>query len=155
MTVGAFFIEIEETIIPIVKIDKDLEFKETMFIEVDTNKRLAQMYAQHGIREKTLLRLENLEYHSENITALKASKGIYSKDTLYFKGNVYIENADGYSYSTEEANYNQKEEILYVTAPFIAEQGQNEFQGNSLEYNVKEKELYSTEVHAVFYTESK
>lgn len=155
ITAGAFLIKIKTDNIEIVKVNKDLAFEETVFIEVNTQKRLSQMYAEYGVRNKDVLDLEFLEYHTQSVNALKASKGRYSKDILYLSGDVYIEDADGYNYTARKAHYNQKEEKLYVPTHFTAEQGKNEFRGEYLQYNSTEKALFAREVNATLYTVKK
>jgi len=155
ISTGAFMLKLKPKSLSINNISKDLEFKKTMFIEVDTEDKLDQMYAKHGIRYQETWTFDNLDYHSKDIKILKGLKGIYTEGILYLHGDVYMENTEGYRCNTQEAYYNQVMEKLYVIAPFVAKQGKNDFKGKELEYDVKNKEVFSKEVNAVFYTVKK
>jgi hypothetical protein len=101
------------------------------------------------------LTLENLLYQSDNIKSLSANNGIFYGDKLYLDGNVILHEKGGYRYETEHAIYDQKTEILNITAPFIGVKGLNMIQGESLEYNTREKKASGTTVGTIFYTPDK
>ena len=131
---------------------KDLEFTNTNFIEVDTQKMQGWVYSTHGIRDKGVLIFDNVVFHTDNIDSLRGKKGKYRNDVLYLDGDVVMEENEGYTYTTQHANYNQKTEILKITSPYTAVKGKDVMKGKSLRYNTVKKEAYGTRVDAVIYT---
>lgn len=135
--------------------NKEMEFTDTTFIEVDREKMQSKSFAKKGVRENMALMVENLRYSTDSIELLVSNKGTYHEDILYLDGNVKLKEKEGYIYSAEHAKYNQKTEILTVTSPFIAYMDKNIIRGTSLHYNALTKELNATKVDAVIYTTEK
>jgi len=134
---------------------KELEFTDTTFIEVDTEKMQARSYTTYGVREAGVLRLQHLTYHTTNIELLLADHGTYKQNVLFLDGNVSLQEKEGFYYSTEHANYNQKREILHITSAFTAHMNKNLIKGKTLEYDAQKKELNATGIDAVIYTTKK
>jgi len=134
---------------------KELEFTNTTFTEVDTKILQGRAYGTYGVRDNGVLSLDNLVYFTETIKYLIADKGTYVGDELNLEGNIVLEEQQGYNYKTQQASYNQKTEILNVTAPFIATRDKNIFKGDTLVYNTRKKEAYGTAIDAVVYTAEK
>ena len=131
---------------------KELEFTNTTFTEVTTQKREGVAFATHGVRIGGVLHMDNVRYHNENIKLLLADSGFYRGKRIYLDGNVTVHQKPGHDYYTEHANYDQTSQILYVTAPFVACMDRDVLEGKSLEYRMEQKEAYATSVNAVFYT---
>ena len=136
-------------------INKELEFTNTTFIEVNQQNMKANLFATYGIRDNGILKLENLKYHSDNIHKLTADNGRYSSSILYLDGNVTLREREGYIYTTQHANYQQKKEILTITSPFVAHMAKNIIYGDTLKYFVGKKELNATTIDATVYTVEK
>ncbi len=134
---------------------KDLEFTNTTFIEVNTEKMQGWTYGTFGVRDRGVLKLDNVVFHTENIESLTAKKGKYMKNILYLNGDVVMHEKDGYTYKTQHANYHQNTEVLNITSPFTAERGQDVMVGKTLKYNTAKKEAFGTNVDAVLYTTEK
>ena len=134
---------------------KEFEFKNTTFIEVDKHKMQSKAFSTNGIREKGILRLENLTYHTHNIEKLSADMATYQAHILHLDGNVLLHEKEGFSYSTEHAKYNQKTEILEITSAFEAEMDKNSIQGKTLHYNALKKEANAQRIDAIVYTVGK
>ena len=152
---GVLMIKIRNAPPPVQLSTKELEFTDTTLIEVDTNDMLSRAYVKRGIRDRGILSIEDLVYLSDNVDSLSANNGIYFEDKLYLDGDVILQEKGGYRYKTEHAIYNQKTEILSITAPFTGVKGPNKIQGESLEYNTREKKASGTTVGTVFYTPDK
>ena len=153
--VGAFMIKIRNTPPPTNVFTKELEFTDTTLIEVDTGDMKSRAYLTYGIRDRGILTLENLVYLSDNIESLSANNGIYYGDKLYLDGDVILHEKGGYKYQTQHAIYDQKTEILNITAPFIGVKGLNMIQGETLEYDTRKKKASGSTVGTVFYTPDK
>ena len=135
--------------------NKDLEFINTTFTEVDTQKMQAKLYSPYGVRKSDVLMLDNVNYNTPNIKSLLADKASYSNNILNLDGNVTLTETIGYIYKTEHAMYNQKEEILTITSPFVAYMDKNIFRGNTLIYNAITKEANATKIDAIVYPTEK
>ena len=131
---------------------KDLEFTHTTFIEVDTQKMQGWAFGTFGVRDKGVLTLDNIVFHTDNIDSLIAKKGKYIKEVLYLDGDVVMQETDGYTYKTQHANYNLKTEILNITSPFTGVRDQNVMKGKTLRYDTVKKEAFGTKVDATVYT---
>ena len=131
---------------------KELEFTNTTFTEVDTIKMQGTAYSTYGIRDNGILTLDNFVYSTETINSLVADKARYEGDIIYLDGDVMMEERDGHTYDTQHANYNQKTEIINITAPFVGVRGQNIYKGTTLWYNTRSKEAFGAMINAVVYT---
>jgi len=134
------------------KLLKELEFTNTTFTEVDTKKLQSRAYGTYGVREDSILTINNVRYQTENIKSLVAKQATYRDENIYLEGNVVLHDAHGYTYHTQQAEYNQKTEILNITAPFVALKNESTIKGDTLTYNTRNKEAYGTIIDAVIYT---
>ena len=152
---GSMTLEVERNAKEGSNFTKELEFTNTTFTEVDTNQLQGRAYGTYGVRDSGALSIDNLVYFTETIKYLLADKGKYVGDVLNLQGNIVLEEHQGYNYKTQQASYNQKTEILNVTAPFIATRDKSIIKGNSLIYNTRKKEVFGTDIDAVIYTAEK
>lgn len=152
---GALMIKFEDTSTKEQTLTKELEFTDTTLIEVDTDMMKSRTFATYGVRDKDIWTLDNLVYASGSIESLYANKGTYHGDVLHLDGDVVMQEKGGYRYETQHAIYNQKTEILNITAPFTGVKDKNSISGKSLEYDMRLKKAYGTTVGTVFYTPDK
>ena len=152
---GAMTLEIDNTAVKNVTFTKELEFTNTTFTEVDTQKLQGRAYGTYGIRDDGVLSLDNLVYFTETIKYLIADKGEYVGDLLHLEGTVVLDETQCYNYKTQQASYDQKAEVLNITAPFVATRDKNIIKGDTLVYNTRKKEAYGTAIDAVLYTAEK
>lgn len=134
---------------------KELEFTKTTFTEVNTLKMQGRAYGTYGVLENGVLSFDNFVYYSETIRSLLSRKGRYVENTFYLDGNVTMEDTQGYTYKTEHAHYNQKSEILYITDPYVIRKALHVIQGDTLEYDTRNKVLYGKTINAEIYTADK
>ncbi|MCF6207639.1 MAG: hypothetical protein L3J47_12260 [Sulfurovum sp.] len=134
---------------------KELEFTNTTFTEVTTQKREGVGFGTHGVREGGVLTIDNLRYHNDDIKLLLANQGRYIGKKIYLDGNVTVHHKPGHDYYTEHAIFDQKEDVLYVTAPFVAYINENVIHGQTLEYHMRQKEAFATMVDAAIFTSEK
>ncbi len=133
----------------------ELEFTDTTFTEVDTNKTIGVSYGTYGVRDKGILTVENFRYHSDSIRLLRSKTAVYKGDKVYLDHDVVFNQKEGSNYYTEHAVYDKKQKILDVTAPFKAVMGKNIIHGDTLRYWTQRKKAYATNVDAVVYTKEK
>ena len=134
---------------------KELEFTYTTFTEVDTQKMQASAYGTHGKRDDGVLVINDLVYKTETIESLIANQGTYMGSIIYLEGDVVMDYSNGYTYETQQAEYNQKTEILNITAPFIATRDADIVKGDTFTYHTRKKEAYGTMIDATIYTVEK
>jgi len=134
---------------------KEMEFSNTTFTEVTTQKRIGVAFGTYGVRDAGVLTMDNVRYHNDNIKLLLANRGVYKGERIYLYGNVTVHQKPHYDYKAEHAVYDKKEEILYVTSPFVAYINENVIYGNKMEYHMRTKEVFAVDINAVVYTKEK
>ena len=134
---------------------KEIEFTDTTFTEVDTNKTQSVSFVTYGVRNAGVLTVDNLIYHTDSIEELRANKGMFKGDIIYLDDNITVNQKEGFDYAAQHAIYNQKTEILNITSPFKAIMNTNVMYGDSLIYNTSTKEAFATNVDALFYMKEK
>ena len=152
---GSLMLKLRNTPVKTNVFTKEVEFTNTTLIEVDTNNIKSRVYATYGVKDKSVLTLDNVVYLSDKIESLSANKARLKGDFLHLDGDVVLQEKDGYKYKTENAIYNKKTQILHITSHFTGVKGQNIIEGESMEYNVRKKKAKGTTVGTVFYTPDK
>jgi len=150
--VGSFTFKVNGSSTHIKSLTKEMEFTNTTFTEVDTQKLQGRAYGTHGVRDAGVLTIDNLFYQTDVIESLVANKATYIEDIIYLEGNVILDQNNGARYETEQAEYNKKSEILNITAPFVATRDDNIVHGDTLRYDTQKKEVYATIIDAIIYT---
>jgi len=133
----------------------ELEFTDTTFTEVNTNKTIGVSYGTYGVRDKGVLTVENFQYHNDSIKLLRSKIAIYKGDKVYLDHDVVFNQKEGSDYYTQHAVYDKRQGILDVTAPFKAIMGKNIMHGDTLRYWTQTKKAYATNVDAIVYTKEK
>jgi hypothetical protein len=131
---------------------KELEFTQTTFREVDTNKTDSVASSSYGIRDAGILTLYDLRYHTDKLELLFAKRGIYKGHKIYLDDNVSVNQKEGFSYYTEHAVYDKKMQIVDIPSAFTAVMNKNSIRGSSLLYDVRNKEALGKHIDAVVYT---
>lgn len=149
---GAFMIKLNDNIDLQKHFTKELEFTDTTFTEVDTQKLQGKAYGTYGVRDDGVLTMYDLDYKSSTIKSLIAQKGTYMGNIIYLEGDVVMDDVNGYTYETQQAEYNQDTEILNITAPFVASRDKNIIKGDTFTYHTAQKEAYGTVIDATVYT---
>lgn len=152
---GSLLLKLSRTDTKTEAFTKELEFTNTMLIEVDTQKVLSNSYGTYGVRDKGVFTLNDLVYSTDTIESLVAKQGRFKGEILYLDGSVVLKEKGGYTYKTEHANYSQKTDILKITAPFVGTRDKNIIKGNTLRYDTRKKEAFGTKIDSVLYTTEK
>ena len=134
---------------------KQLEFKKTTLIEVDTERMLSNIDCSYGVKKNDTLSLSDIVYYSKNINSLRSKSGSYSQGILYLDGDIKLKQKDGYTYNAEHAVYNTKDEILKILTGFTININKSVIGGAELEYNAKTKVVKSKNINAIVYTAEK
>ncbi len=71
---ASLFVELSSTLKNTKAFTKDLEFTNTTFIEVDTQKLQGWLFGTYGVRDKGVLAMDNVIFHTDNISSLTAKK---------------------------------------------------------------------------------
>ncbi len=152
ISVAAFTVVLKEDEKSKQSFTKELVFTNTTFTEVDTIMQKSTAYSTYGVRDNRVLSVENVKYQTQNIQSLVAKNGKFEGDMLYLEGDVVLHANNGYTYKTQAANYNEKTEVLNITAPYVATQRENIIEGETLRYHVPSKETNGTSIDAILYT---
>jgi lipopolysaccharide assembly outer membrane protein LptD (OstA) len=129
---------------------KELEFKNTLLVEVTTDTVKSYIYSTYGKRENSVMTLDNIIYMSPNIKSIVAKKAQIEGHLLYLDGDVVLQEKEGYRYETQHAMYNDDTKILKITSPFVGVKGDNTIEGETLEYDTRKKKATSLSVGTVF-----
>ncbi|MEY3090707.1 MAG: hypothetical protein RL113_1023 [Pseudomonadota bacterium] len=129
---------------------KELEFKNTLLVEVTTDTVKSYIYSTYGKRENSVMTLDNIIYMSPNIKSIVAKKARIEGHLLYLDGDVVLQEKEGYRYETQHAMYNDDTKILKITSPFVGVKGDNTIEGETLEYDTRKKKATSSSVGTVF-----
>jgi len=142
--------------IPIKKVSKkEMEFTDTTFTEVNTKKLISTSFGTYGVRQRGVLTIENIVYHTDSIDLLLADKGRYVGEKVYMDGNVRMKQKEGFNYKAEHVVYDKKTEIFTITSKFTAVMNKNIVHGNTGQYDTRKKILVAKEIDAVLYTAEK
>jgi hypothetical protein len=152
---GTYWVKLDTSVASKSKSKKELEFTDTTFIEVDTNKTLGLAYSESGNYENRIWTLYKLTYHTDSINYLQANKGTYINNVIYMDGNVTLEEKEGYIYKAQHVKYDKDLEELEINSPFTGTLGKNTIKGNWLLYKTSLKEVFAQKVHAVIHTREK
>jgi len=134
---------------------KEMEFTNTTFTEVNTQKLISTAFGTYGIRENGILKIENLIYHTDTIERLLADEGRYVGEKVYLDGHIRMKQKEGFNYQARHAVYDKNTEILAITSTFTAVMDKNSIKGNTAQYDTRKKILIAKEIDAVLYTVEK
>ena len=150
--VSFFLIKIDQHALQTSSESKELSFRDTRLIEVDTEKILGLAHSRYGEVEKKILTLNDIVYHTERVNLLRAQKGVYRGDYLYLEGNVTLNQKEGFEYRAERAIYDKERQILTIDSLFEGELNENTISGENLVYDMKKKRVTGQKINAVLYT---
>ncbi len=134
---------------------KSLEFRDTIFMEVDQKGRVGEAYAKVGIRDKGVLHMRSLDYRTDAIRRLHADSGTFEAVKIYLDGNVTVDEKSGLHYRSENVVYDKETRILHVTSPFEATLARNSFRGNEMICDTLRHEVTASMVEAVLFPAEK
>lgn len=132
-----------------------MEFTDTVFTEVNSNKIIGVAYGTHGIRDNAVLTVKNFKYHNDSIKLLKSDEAIYKGANIYLNFNIDFNKEEGSNSYSEHAVYNTDLEILDITSPFKSIEGKNIAYGDTMRYFSDRKEMFASQVNVMFYTKEK
>ncbi len=155
IVIASFTVKLNDSQSKVKPMTKELEFTDTTFTEVDTKQLQGRAHGMSGVREKGVLTVYHLQYHTNSIDSLVAKKGTYMGKIIYLEGDVVTDYKDGYHIETQQAEYNQKSGVLNVTAPFVLTKEKNLLRGDTLTYNAHTQQMYGTMIDATLYTVDK
>ena len=134
---------------------KEMEFTDTIFTEVNTNKIIGVAYGTHGIRDNGILTVKDFKYHNDSIKLLSSDEAIYRGNNIYLNFNIDFNKEDGSNSYSEHAVYNTVSKILDITSPFKSIDGKNIAYGDTMRYFTDRKEMFASRVKLMFYTKKK
>ena len=137
------------------KDNKELEFNNAIFTEVNTTGPVSQAYAKTGMQKAGVLTLEQVSYKKGGKNEIIANKAIYNKDEVILQGDVKVIQNGGFVYSTQEAVYNPKSKTFTSPTPFVATMGKNTLSGKKLDYDLSKQRGKKPKDHATIFMQDK
>jgi hypothetical protein len=131
---------------------KDLQFKDTIFREVDKNSTISSAFATEGTRIDNILKLKNIKFSNSDIKYLIANTSSYKDDIITLDGNVKMLATNGFYCETQSASYDKNQKILNLLKPFNAHMDKNKLLGDTLRYNLNEKTIFVENPQVTIFT---
>lgn len=115
-----------------------LELEDFKTIELDTNGLSSTLEGTKALRYTRKYIIHNLDYTDntdEYLSNLKSKKGIYKGQNINVIGDVIYSRADGLSFLTQKATYNQKTKIAKALTNYVSHMNGHTARGSWIEYN--------------------
>ena len=128
--------------------DKEISFKNFELIELKEEESGRNLIASKATKYQNYLDLKeiNISDNGHNITAKRA---IYEDDSIFMQDEVLFKRSDGLTFSTQEMNYDLKNEELKTFNTFeLAFNNGSTLMGTKLYYNLKEKTISADNIEA-------
>jgi len=129
-------------------LQKDLEFFDTTFREVNTTSTIYKLYTRYGVLQNKQLNIKHILYSDTNINYISAKNAVIYDNIVYLENDVKIYQKDGYKYFANEVIYNKKTKVLNIPTQFKAIMSQNEIIGINLQYDSNQKTLLASQLKA-------
>jgi hypothetical protein len=136
-------------------ITKELNFKNTIFTEVDTNGVVSYANVKNGEQTDGVLTMHDISFDKMNDTKVVADKAIYQKDEIILSGNVKINQKNGFAFNSQKAVYNTRNGKITSKDKYNATLNGNILTGNNFSYDTKKSNATSGNIHATLYTQDK
>jgi hypothetical protein len=136
-------------------IKKELNFKNTIFTEVDTNGIVSFANVKNGEQTNGILTMYEISFDKINDTNVTARKAIYKKDEIILSGDVKIKQKNGFTFNTQKAVYDTRGGKITSKDRYRATLNENILTGYNLNYDTKKFSATSSNIHATLYTQDK
>jgi hypothetical protein len=124
--------EQEYTEIPLLKLEK---FK---ISELNNKGLLSILKGSVGLRYSDRYSIQNIDYTDNEdkfLTNIKSRNGIYKDDNIKLEKDVVYSRADGFSFKTQKANYNQSTKVVNSPTDFVSIKDKHKVIGSSIIYD--------------------
>ena len=114
------------------------ELDDFELIELNEKGLTTIMLGTQGVKYTNRYIVYNINYTDNTkkyLANMTADKGIYKGKIIDLDKNIKYNREDGISFSTQEAIYNKKTNIVHSPSEYIAYLGKNKMTGSSIEYN--------------------
>lgn len=134
---------------------KELNFKNTIFAEVDTNGIVSFANVKNGEQTDGVLTMHDISFDKIDDTKVVANKAIYQNDEIILYGDVKIKQKNGFVFNSQKAVYNTRSGKIVSKDKYNATLNGNILTGNNLSYDTKKLNVTSSGIHAILYTQDK
>ncbi|MFT5662340.1 MAG: LPS export ABC transporter protein LptC [Sulfurimonas sp.] len=114
------------------------ELEKFKLIELNEKGLTTVMDGVKGVRYTDRYIVYNINYTDNTkkyLANMTADEGLYEGDIIDLTGNIKYSREDGISFSTQEAVYNRKTNIVTSPGKYIAYLGKNKVTGSTIEYS--------------------
>lgn len=136
-------------------IKKELNFKNTIFAEVDTSGIVSFANVKNGEQTNGILTMHEISFDKINDTKVAARKAIYKKDEIILSGDVKIKQKNGFTFNTQKAVYDTRGGKITSKDRYRATLNENTLTGDNFNYDTKKLSATSSNIHATLYTQDK
>jgi len=145
----SFVIDISGYDIDKYKKQKDLEFYDTVFSEVNQTDRISMLKTKHGVQYNNILSLQDIDYSDNAVESLVSKKAIMENDVILLEDNVSLHQRGDFVYMTQKAFYYKNKSILRVPNDFFSYRLNDTIGGTFMIYDLKTKIINADNVKAV------
>jgi lipopolysaccharide assembly outer membrane protein LptD (OstA) len=136
-------------------IQKELNFKDTIFAEVDTSGLLSFANVKNGEQTNGILTMHDISFDKIDDTKVTANRAVYEKDEIVLSGNVKIKQKNGFVFNSQKAIYNTRSGKITSKDKYNATLNGNLLTGDNLSYDTKKLNATSSGIHAILHTQDK
>ncbi len=129
-----------------------LELEDFKIIELGKDGLSSIMKGSTGLKYSDRYLINDLDYTDNTnklIANIKSNHGVYKGEMIYLKGDVVYTRADGLSFRTQKAKYNQKTDIVVAQTKYVSYINEHRATGSWMQYNnalgkIKSKNIFAT-----------
>jgi len=123
------------------KVDKEVVFTDFYLFELKVNIEGKRVSAHQAIKHTQYLDLREVNLSDENGHTILSDRAVYEDDAVFMKDNIKFTRNDGLTFSTKDLSYDFKKGELETFSPFFLDFNGSKIEGESLEYNMKSREI--------------
>ncbi len=130
-----------------------LELLNFSVYDLDTKGLKSVFYGKKGFKYEDRYEVTDMNYTDnsrEYIAHLQADFGRYKESVIDLRGNVVYKRADGLTFQTDAASYNQKTAIFQAPNAYTFYRNDDKITGTKLVFDSKENHILSKNIAATY-----
>lgn len=115
-----------------------LELNNFKMTELNNKGLLSISEGFKGFKYDDKYTVSNLNYTDNTkkfLSNIRANNGTYIGNIIKLDGDVVYSREDGFSFQTQNANYNEKTKVARATTDYVSHMNGNEARGSSIQYD--------------------
>jgi len=131
-----------------VKGDKEIAFQNFSFYDIKESKPSDSVSASKMVKYENYVALDNIDLQDESGYRILSNKAIYENELVQMDKGVTILRSDGLKFSTNSLNYNLKTKDIRSVKAFMLEFNASIIQGENLALNMNSKIITADNIEA-------